>query len=576
MNVSQITRDADASQVVRALGEKCIVLVGIMAAGKTSVGKRLAARLGLPFVDADTEIEMAAGMTIPEIFDKHGEAHFRDGERRVVARLLNGGPKIVATGGGAFMNAATRERIAQSGISVWLKPELDVLMKRVRKRPNRPLLQTADPEATMRRFMEERYPVYSQADITILSRDGPHELVLDEILGAVARCLGVSAFRQTRVETPGDLDQPTRISVDLGARAYDILIGKNLILDTGARIAALAPGSACAIVTDTNVAGRHLAALEASLSRHGVRHAAIVIPPGESSKSYAQFAALCDDVIAAKMERNDLIIALGGGVVGDLAGFAAASIRRGMRFVQIPTSLLAQVDSSVGGKTGINSRHGKNLVGAFHQPILVLADTGALDTLPERDFRAGYAEIVKYGLIDDRPFFEWLEQNRRAIFAGGPERREAIARSCAAKAAVVARDETETGDRALLNLGHTFGHAFERLTHYDGTRLIHGESVSVGMACAFRFSVRLGLCAGQDATRAVAHLADAGLPTRISQIPGFRDPPEAVLDAMYQDKKMRAGRLTFILARGIGQSFIARDIDPAEVHGFLSGELAEA
>ena len=575
MNVAQPTRDADAAALVRALGVKSIVLVGIMGAGKTSVSKRLAARLGLAAVDSDAEIEMAAGMTIPEIFEKHGEAHFRDGERRVVARLLNDGPKIVAIGGGAFMHPETREKIARTGVSVWLKPELDVLMKRVRKRQNRPLLQTADPEATMRRFMDERYPVYSQADITIPSRDAPHDVVLAEILGAVARHLGVAAFRQPPVPQIAH-GGPVRISVDLAGRAYDILIGEGLIAGAGARIAALAPGSACAIVTDANVASLHLPALEAGLRQAGVRHASVVVPPGEASKSYVRFAAVCDEVIGAKMERGDLIVALGGGVVGDLAGFAAASVRRGMRFVQIPTSLLAQVDSSVGGKTGINSPHGKNLIGAFHQPALVLADTGALTTLPEREFRAGYAEIVKYGLINDRPFFEWLEQNRRAIFSGGPARAEAIARSCAAKAAVVARDETETGERALLNLGHTFGHAFERLTHYDGARLIHGEGVAVGLACAFRFSVRLGHCAGQDAARAVAHLTDAGLPTRIRQIPGLDAPPEAFLEAMYQDKKVRAGALTFILARGIGQSFVSRGTDPAEVLGFLADELAGA
>ena len=573
MNVTHIPRDRDAALLVKALGTKSIVLVGIMGAGKTSMGRRLGARLGLPFVDADAEIELAAGMTIPEIFDKHGEAHFRDGERRVVSRLLNDGPKIVATGGGAFMNAATRERIAQTGLSVWLKPELDVLIRRVRKRNNRPLLNTADPEAAMRRFMEERYPVYSLADITIQSRDGPHEVVLDEILSAVAQRLGASAFvKSPALAVPRDGD-PTRIRVELGARAYDILIGADLIAGAGARIAALAPGAACAVVTDENVARHHLASLQAGLAAAGMRQATIIIPPGESSKSYAQFESVCDQIIAAKMERNDLVVALGGGVVGDLAGYAASSVRRGMRFVQIPTSLLAQVDSSVGGKTGINSAHGKNLVGAFHQPSLVLADTGALDTLPAREFRAGYAEVVKYGLIDDRNFFEWLEQNRREIFVNGSARTQAIARSCAAKAAVVARDETETGDRALLNLGHTFGHAFERLTHYDGARLIHGEGVSIGMACAFRFSVKLGMCSGQDAMRAEAHLRDAGLPVSMGQIPDFDASPEAILDAMYQDKKVQRGKLTFVLARGIGQSFIARDIDPAHVRGFLSAEL---
>ncbi len=245
-----------------------------------------------------------------------------------------------------------------------------------------------------------------------------------------------------------------------------------------------------------------------------------------------------------------------------------------MRFVQIPTSLLSQVDSSVGGKTGINSRHGKNLVGAFHQPSLVLADTGALSTLPEREFRAGYAEVAKYGLIDNPDFFAWLEQNWQGVFGAGPELTHAIATSCAAKAAVVIRDETEQGDRALLNLGHTFGHALESLTRYDGTRLVHGEAVSIGMACAFRFSAGLGLCSHEDADRAIAHLANVGLPVQIRAIPGWSADAQTILDAMYQDKKVERGALTFILLRGIGRSFVAKNIPGEDVLAFLKDELA--
>jgi 3-dehydroquinate synthase len=286
------------------------------------------------------------------------------------------------------------------------------------------------------------------------------------------------------------------------------------------------------------------------------------------------FERVCEGVIGARMERGDLVVALGGGVVGDLAGFAASTIRRGMRFVQIPTSLLAQVDSSVGGKTAINSAHGKNLIGAFHQPCLVLADTSALASLPEREFRAGYAEIVKYGLIDDAAFFGWLERNWRGVFARGPELTEAIRKSCASKAAVVARDETEQGDRALLNLGHTFGHALESLTHFDGARLVHGEGVAIGLACAMRFSARLGHCASAEAERVEAHLRETGLPSRIGHIAGWNAGPEEILEAMFQDKKVSRGALTFILARGIGQSFIARGVPAQDVRAFLADELA--
>jgi 3-dehydroquinate synthase len=273
------------------------------------------------------------------------------------------------------------------------------------------------------------------------------------------------------------------------------------------------------------------------------------------------------------MERGDIVVALGGGVVGDLAGFAAATVRRGMRLVQIPTSLLAQVDSSVGGKTGINSPHGKNLIGAFHQPSLVIADTSALATLPEREFRAGYAEIVKYGLIDDADFFYRLEAEWANVFAGGPARTRAIAKSCAAKAAVVIRDETEQGDRALLNLGHTFAHAFERLTNYDSERLVHGEAVALGIACAFRFSNAQGLCSGQEAMRVVHHLDTVGFRTRIGNIPGWNADAGAIVEAMFQDKKVQRGALTLILARGIGRSFIAKNVAAADVRSFLGAEL---
>ena len=320
------------------------------------------------------------------------------------------------------------------------------------------------------------------------------------------------------------------------------------------------------------MARHHLDTLQTSLDRAGIRHATIAVRPGEASKAYGVFETVCDAILAARLERGDLVLALGGGVIGDLAGFAAASVRRGMRFVQIPTSLLAQVDSSVGGKTGINSRHGKNLIGAFHQPSLVLADTDALATLSPREFAAGYAEVVKYGLLGDPAFFNWLEDNRAAIFAGGPERAEAVAKSCAAKAGVVARDERETGERALLNLGHTFGHALERLTNYDGARLVHGEGVAIGMAQAFRFSHRLGLCRDTDVARVEAHLSAAGLPIHARAIPGFDAAPEAMLDAMRQDKKVERGMLTFILVKGIGAAFVAKAISPDEVLSFLEDE----
>jgi 3-dehydroquinate synthase len=361
------------------------------------------------------------------------------------------------------------------------------------------------------------------------------------------------------------------VPVPLGDRAYDILVGRGLLGTAGSRIAALG-ARAAAIVTDEHVGPLYAQALAGSLQAESLRTSIITLPPGEATKSYASLEQVCDAVLEAKIERGDLVVALGGGVMGDLAGFAAAVVRRGIRFIQVPTSLLSQVDSSVGGKTGINSRHGKNLVGAFHQPSLVIADTALLDTLPIRELRAGYAEVVKYGLIDDERFFAWCEANWQRIFAGGPERDEAVAQSCRAKAAVVVRDEHENGDRALLNLGHTFGHALERITRYDSTRLVHGEGVAIGLTLAFRFSASLGLCPAADADRVEAHLASAGLPTRLSHVPGGFGTVDELLDAMAQDKKVKGGALTFILARGIGQSFIAPDVEVARVRAFLMSE----
>jgi shikimate kinase/3-dehydroquinate synthase len=554
----------DAEQAA-ALSGRSVVLVGMMGAGKTSVGKRLAAKLGLPFVDADAEIEAGAQLTVSEIFERFGEAYFREGERKVIARLLNSGPVVLATGGGAFMNATTRENIARHGVSIWLKPSFEVLLARVRKKSNRPLLKTADPERTLRQLLDERSPIYALADFTIDSVDAAHDSVVEAIFQRLNGALGSDA------ETSPQGSR--RVDVPLGARAYSILIGPGVLDDAGAEIARIAPGVNCAVVTDARVAPLYLDRLAASLDRAGLRSTSIVCPPGEGSKSYSEFARVVDALIEARIERRDIVIALGGGVVGDLAGFCAASLRRGVRLVQIPTTLLAQVDSSVGGKTGINSRHGKNLIGAFHQPSLVLADTACLNSLSERDFRAGFAEVVKYGLIGDHGFFEFLESNWRDIFAGGPSRAEAIAISCTAKARVVVADETEQGERALLNFGHTFGHALEKLTAYDPARLVHGEGVAIGMALAFRFSRELGLCSGQDAVRVEAHLKAVGLPTRIGDIPDFKGDPESLLAAMRQDKKVERGKLTFILARGIGESFVARDIDEGGVSAFLSREL---
>jgi 3-dehydroquinate synthase len=375
-----------------------------------------------------------------------------------------------------------------------------------------------------------------------------------------------------------DPTTPDSIIVDvaLADRAYDIVIGRNVLPSLGARIAKLRPGVRTAIVTDKTVAKHWLAATEASLAEARIPTSHIIVDEGESSKSYAGLEKVSEALITAKIERNDLVIALGGGVVGDLAGFAAAIVRRGVDFVQVPTSLLAQVDSSVGGKTGINSPQGKNLLGAFHQPVLVVADTAVLDTLSPRQFRAGYAEVAKYGVLGDAAFFTWLEANHADIMRGGAGREHAIATSCRAKAGVVSRDERENGERALLNLGHTFGHALEAVTGFSD-RLFHGEGVSVGMVLAAQLSAQLGMIAESDAMRVQHHLADVGLPTKLQDIAGFAQ--EGLADAdtlmalMAQDKKVKRGKLTFILLEAVGQAVIAGDVDPATVRAFLHQKL---
>lgn len=365
-----------------------------------------------------------------------------------------------------------------------------------------------------------------------------------------------------------------KIEVDLAERSYPIHIGKGLLQSAGQTIANLRPGARTAIVTDTNVEAIYGATLRSSLDEAGISHVSVCVAAGEPSKSFPTLVSVTDALLDAKLERSDLVIALGGGVVGDLAGFAAAIFRRGMDFVQIPTSLLAQVDSSVGGKTGINTSHGKNLIGAFHQPILVLADIDLLQTLPNREFRAGYAEVVKYGLIDDPDFFKWLDANAEEIFEFGPALAQAIAVSCKSKARIVAEDERENGKRALLNLGHTFAHALEAAVEYDSTRLVHGEAVSIGIMLAHEFSNRLNVCDADSVEQVRTHLIARQLPTRMSDIHGSL-PDAAGLNAIIaQDKKVNRGKLTFILTKGLGQSYIANDVSSDAVESFLGDKLS--
>jgi 3-dehydroquinate synthase len=364
------------------------------------------------------------------------------------------------------------------------------------------------------------------------------------------------------------------VPVDVAGKPYEVRIGRGLIGRAGEQLRPLLKAPRAAVVMDEIVAALHGARLRGALEAAGIAVHPVVIAPGEAEKSFAGLERLCDALLGLELDRGDVLVAFGGGVVGDLAGFAAAILKRGIDFVQIPTTLLAQVDSSVGGKTAIDTPRGKNLVGAFHQPRLVLADLDVLATLPRRELVCGYAEVIKYGLLGDRGFFEWLEANAAAVLALDEAALiRAVGRSVEMKAQIVAEDEREAGRRALLNLGHTFAHALEAQTGF-GEALKHGEAVGIGCALAFRFSARLGLCSGQDAGRATAAIAAAGLPTRLDQLCGHPFEAGALAAAMAQDKKAEGGRLTFILARGLGEAFVARDVDAAAVRAFLVAEGA--
>jgi 3-dehydroquinate synthase len=367
----------------------------------------------------------------------------------------------------------------------------------------------------------------------------------------------------------------TQIQVALAARGYPIVIGEDLTAGAGQRLKALLPGSRFAVVSDANVAALHLAPLKAGLEQEGLFLGSAVVAPGESSKSFPVLAKLSETLLELGVERGDCVVALGGGVVGDLAGFAASILRRGVRVVQMPTTLLAQVDSAIGGKTGIDTKQGKNLIGTFHQPSLVLSDISVLSTLSDREFRAGYAEVAKYGLLGDAAFFAWLEDNWRDIFAGDTaKRRHAVETSARAKAAIVMEDELETsGKRALLNLGHTFGHALEAFAGYSD-RLLHGEAISIGMRQAFSYSVARGLCSADDAARAEAHFKAVGLPTEVSAIPGDKPTPGEMLRLMAQDKKVKGGNMVLVLVRGIGEAFVENEVSMSELTDFLKRECA--
>jgi shikimate kinase/3-dehydroquinate synthase len=538
---------------------RAIVLVGMPGSGKTSIGRRLSARLGLPFADADAEIEAAAGLPITEIFTRYGEPHFRDGERRVIGRMLAGPPVVLSTGGGAFADARTRAAIRASGaISVWLRCGLPTLLRRVAGREHRPMFLNADPREVLERLTAIRHPLFAEADIIVDCTDEPPEVTTRRVAEAIAAH-----------------SDPQRLRVGLGERAYDVVVGPGLLARAGAALAPVLPSKRVAIISDEEVARIHLPALRAGLAEAGFTVLAEqLVPAGERTKCFAAVQAALETILGAGADRRTAVIALGGGVVGDLAGFCAAIALRGLPFVQVPTTLLAQVDSSVGGKTGINLWLGKNLVGAFHQPRIVLADTATLGTLPPRELRAGWAEVAKHGLIAGDELWAWCEAHGPAAVAGDAAAlAHAVLESCKLKSAVVAadeREESEEGGRALLNLGHTFGHALEAETGYGGG-LLHGEAVAVGLGLAASLSARLGHCAQEWPGRVISHLQAVGLPARIGDL-GRGYSARQLIGRMRKDKKAREGAMRFVLLKGPGACFTAGDVPEDQVERLLLDE----
>jgi shikimate kinase/3-dehydroquinate synthase len=449
--------------------------------------------------------------------------------------------------------AATRERAT----SIWLRCDLPTLVRRVASRENRPLLANQDHAATLSRLMALRHPIYAEADVIVDCGDEMPETTTTQVLDALV------------AHAP-----PRRLPVALSSTRYDVVIGDGLLARAGALLAPVLPQKRAVVVSDANVARLHMRTVLDSLRENGFQTSTVIVPAGEATKNVETYLAVVDQLLEARVERRTAVIALGGGVVGDLAGFAAATTLRGLPFVQIPTTLLSQVDSSVGGKTGVNTRRGKNLVGAFYQPKIVLADTGSLATLPPRELRAGYAEIAKAGLIGDAAFFAWCERHGPAIVGGDREAQaEAIERACAFKAAVVGDDEREekpNDGRALLNLGHTFGHALEAEYGYDGG-LLHGEGVAIGLGLAFRLSEKLGHCSMEDVDRVLSHVAAVGMAADLRSL-NRRFSAATLIGHMRRDKKMRDGALHFVLAHGIGEAFTSSDVPPDAVEELLREE----
>lgn len=540
--------------VQEKLGNTNIILVGMMGAGKTTIGKALANSLGKEFIDSDHEIQDRTGVKIPVIFEIEGEAGFRKRESEVLAELVKKSNMVLATGGGAVLSRENRQILRRGGIVIYLRASVNDLYRRTRYDKNRPLLQTQNLFARLNELYVQRDVLYREAAHVIIDsgKQGVRFLV-QKLINKL-----ISIDFNTIMQNNNKNSMQT-ITVDFTPssekRSYPIHIGHGILQQVDLIVSCL-PQKRVAIVSNTTIAPLYLDNLRAALEKQGVISISIILPDGEVHKNWETLNLIFDALLKNHCERNTAILALGGGVIGDLTGFAAATYLRGVPFIQIPTTLLAQVDSSVGGKTGINHPLGKNMIGAFYQPRMVLADSATLNTLPDRELRAGLAEIIKYGLIRDPAFFDWLERNMHRLLARDPVTlNEAIQRSCENKAEIVAADEKEEGVRALLNLGHTFGHAIENGMGYG--IWLHGEAVAAGIVLAADLSRRMKLINEADVGRIRKIFLQAGLPVVAPKMP-----PEKYLRLMMLDKKVDAGRARFIVLNRIGEAVMRADIPP--------------
>lgn len=525
-----------------------IFLVGLMGAGKTTIGRMLARKLNKRFVDSDHEIEARTGASIPWIFEIEGEACFRRREADMIRELSAQHDLVLATGGGAILNPASRALLAERGTVVYLRASINSILARTAHDKNRPLLQTADPRKKLEELLAQRDPLYREIADLVIDTGRPNvQSMVQTILDQIAALEEARARRlaKTSMNEPA----PLTLNVELGERSYPILIGPRL-LDDPALLARHVSGGKAAIVTNTTVAPLYLERVAGALRAAGIEVVEIVLPDGEEHKNWQSLNLVFDALLEHRCDRKTTLVALGGGVIGDLTGYAAASYMRGVPFVQVPTTLLSQVDSSVGGKTGINHPLGKNMIGAFYQPRAVLADTATLDTLPPRELAAGLAEVIKHGAILDAAFFDWIEANIAKLVAREPEAMaHAIARSCEIKAEVVRKDEREGGLRAVLNFGHTFGHAIESGLGYG--QWLHGEAVGCGMVMAADLSARLGLVDAATVERVRSLVAAAGLPTVAPDLGEAR-----WIELMAVDKKNEGGAIRFILLKPLGSPSI--------------------